>query len=159
MHLCAVSSSWPAPARGHEIANRVIPRLLRMPVLHRLLSHRLMPAAFVGRKSGQRFATPVTSQETEGSVAFFSNARWWQNLRGGASVTLRLRGRDVAGYADPAEDRAAVIRAVRAYLDRYGVESAGRIGLDLSPDRMPTEGELWHAVREHVLVPVTIDDV
>jgi hypothetical protein len=42
-------------------------------------------------------------------------ARWWRNLRGGAEVELRLRGRRLRGQAEVVEGKAAV----DDYLDRY----------------------------------------
>jgi len=146
----------PSP-RAHDIANLLIPALLRTPVLHRLLSRELMLITFTGRKSGRSFTTPVTFMPVDCGVAFFSNQRWWTNLRGGAPVMLRLSGRDVAGYAEPVEDRATVAREARAYLERRGIRNAGKIGLELSASREPNDIELEKAVRNHVVVYVTLD--
>ncbi len=146
----------PSP-RAHDIANRLIPALLRTPVLHRLLSRELMLITFTGRKSGRSFTTPVTYMPVDGGVAFFSNQRWWTNLRGGAPVMLRLRGRAVAGHAEPVADRATVAREARAYLEHRGARNAGKIGLDLPASGEPSDIELEEAVRNHVVVYVTLD--
>lgn len=144
-------------ARGHEVANRVIPAILGMPVLHRLLSRELMLITFTGRKSGRSFTVPVSYAPAGEGVLFFSNQRWWTNLRGGAPVILRLRGRTVSGYAEPVEDRVVVASEVRAYLQRRGVRRAGRIGVQLSGRNEPDDLAIEESVRNHVVVYVTWD--
>lgn len=142
--------------RGHDIVNRIIPLLLRSPLLHRLLSRDLMLITFTGRKSGRTFTTPVTYTPSAQGVIFFSNQRWWSNLRGGAPVTLRLRGRDVRGWAAPVEDGVTVAREARAYLQRNGVGNARKIGVALPATHL-TEADLEDAVRHHVVVYITLD--
>jgi hypothetical protein len=144
-------------AGGHGVANKLIPAVLRAPLLHRLLSGDLMLVTFTGRTSGKRFTTPVTNTPTDAGVAFFSNRRWWTNLRGGAPVTLRLRGRDVAGWAEPVEDRETVAREARAYLGRRGAGSAGRGRRVLPRAAVPSDRELRDALRDHVVVFVAVD--
>lgn len=143
-------------AGGHDTANQVIPALLRTPVLHRLVSGSLMLVTFTGRKTGRRFSTPVTCARTDDGVLFFSNARWWTNLRGGVQVSLRLRGREVVGVAEPVEDQEIVAREAAAFLSRHGVRAAGRIGLALPAESPPDERDMAHAVRDHVVVYVTL---
>lgn len=144
--------------RGHGIANRIIPALLRSPVLHQMLSRNLMLITFAGRQSGKQFTTPVTYMSTETGVAFFTNGQWWTNLKGGAPVMLRLRGRELSGRANPVEDREAVAREARTYLVRYGTRNASRIGLTLPAQSDPSDAELGQALRDHVVVYVTTEE-
>lgn len=143
--------------RGHSVANRVIPAILRTPVLHRLLSRNLMLVTFTGRKSRRTFTTPVTYTPTETGVLFFSNQRWWTNLRGGAPVVLHLQGSAVTGVAEPVEEPATVAREVRAYLRRRGSSNADKIGVALPGSGDPSDAELAAAVRSHVVVYVALD--
>ena len=140
----------------HAVANRVIPLVLRAPVLHRALSGELMLITFTGRAGGKRFTTPVTYVPVDGGVLFFSNRRWWRTLRGDAPVTLRLRGRDVPGLAAPKENPEAVVREARAYLARRGLGSARKAGLVLEPGHRPTDAALAAAARDHVVVRVAV---
>lgn len=75
--------------------------------------------AYRGRRSGRRFTIPVMYAEREGTLTIFvghpERKRWWRNLRVGAEVEVRLRGRRLRGQADVVEDSAAV----ETYLDRY----------------------------------------
>lgn len=147
-------------ARSHAFANRlmpvmpVMPVMPRTPILHRRLSRELMLITFTGRSSGRRFTTPQTYAPTRDGVLFFSNNRWWRNLRGGAPVTLRLGGRIVDGMTTPVEDAETVVREVRAYLERRGVAKAGRIGLALEASGVPSAAAVAAASREHVVVYV-----
>lgn len=140
-----------AAPHSHAILNRIIPLVLRSP-LHGLLSKNLMLLTYAGRKSGTRYTIPVTYLERENGLRVFSNQRWWRNLRGGAPVTLRLRGRDVAATADVVEDRATVAREVTAFLAAKGAKAAPMINLPLNASRPPTEAEMAEATRNHVVV-------
>ena len=66
----AVTTASGAP---HAVANRIIPIVLRTPILHRALSGELMLVTFTGRASGRQFTTPVTYLPADRGVVFFSN--------------------------------------------------------------------------------------
>jgi len=57
--------------------------------------------------------------EREGTLTIFvghpERKRWWRNLRVGAEVEVRLRGRRLRGQAEVVEGSAAA----ETYLDRY----------------------------------------
>ncbi|MFW5692246.1 MAG: nitroreductase/quinone reductase family protein [Chloroflexota bacterium] len=88
-----------------RIANRVLKPLLRSP-LHFFASQGVMLITFTGKKSGKVYITPVQYRQDGEVVSFFTRRDriWWKNLRGGAPVTLRLRGHDRHGQAIPLED-------------------------------------------------------
>jgi deazaflavin-dependent oxidoreductase (nitroreductase family) len=101
-----------------RLGNFFVVGLLRSP-LHRLASGSVLLITYRGRRSGRRFTIPVMYAEREGSLTIFvghpARKRWWRNLRGGAEVEVRLRGRRLREQAEVVEDGAA--RAT--YLDRY----------------------------------------
>jgi hypothetical protein len=82
--------------------NRVMRPLLRSR-WHGRVSDRLLLITVTGRRSGRTFTFPVSYTEREGVVTIVPSSperkRWWRNLRGGAPVTLRLRGVDRTGHA------------------------------------------------------------
>ncbi len=89
-----------------------------------------------GRRSGRLVSTPVNY--VRDGTSFWTVSRperqWWRNLRGGAPVTLRLRGRDVAARGaalETPEDAAAGLARIVARQPAL----RGRLGL---PE--PTEG-------------------
>jgi hypothetical protein len=55
-----------------------------------------MLITFTGRNSGKTFTTPVRYIQSERTIRCFtaSENQWWRNLRGGADVVLRVRGKD-----------------------------------------------------------------
>lgn len=113
---------------------------------------------FTGRKSGRSYTTPVTYSPEGEQIVFHTTQRWWKNLEGGARVTLQLRGRERVGYALPTQDVPTIVAAIRAFLERKGLNRAGMIDFALAdPSRAPTDAELEAAARQRVLVMVTLD--
>jgi deazaflavin-dependent oxidoreductase (nitroreductase family) len=104
--------------RLKRFGNLLLIVLLRSP-LHRLASGSLLLITYRGRHSGRRFTTPVMYAEREGTLTIYvghaERKRWWRNLRVGAEVEVRLRGRRLRGHAEVVEGSAAV----KTYLDRY----------------------------------------
>ena len=90
--------------------------ILRSP-LHGMVSKTVLLITFTGRKSGKIYTTPVDYSQDGDQVYIFTHASWWKNLRGGASVTLRIRGREVQGIAEPvAGDKQAIAAGLREHL-------------------------------------------
>jgi hypothetical protein len=79
----------------NRTVNPVVRAVLRSPA-HGLLSGRLMLLTVTGRRSGRAFTIPVGYHQ-EGdrlrvNLEWPERKRWWHNLRGGAPVTVGLRG-------------------------------------------------------------------
>ncbi|MCY4130945.1 MAG: nitroreductase/quinone reductase family protein [Gammaproteobacteria bacterium] len=95
--------------------------LLRSP-LHFVVSSHILLITFKGRKSGRTFTTPVRYLREGSTVRLFSSpqANWWKNLRGGADVSVRIRGNELkcrATVLETVDD--AKLRIFRAYLARF----------------------------------------
>lgn len=98
------------------ILNKTMKFVLRSP-LHSMVSSYLTLITFTGRKSGKHYTTPVSYYQQEDTIFIFTHASWWKNLRRGAPVTIRLRGRDHQGMADAiAEDKEAIAVQLAAHL-------------------------------------------
>jgi hypothetical protein len=101
-----------------RVGNLFVVGLLRSP-LHCLASGSLVLITYRGRRSGRCFTIPVMYAEREGTLTIFvghsQRKRWWQNVRIGAEVEVRLRGRRLRGRAQVVGDSAAV----ETYLGRY----------------------------------------
>lgn len=110
-----------------RLVNSMTKALLKSP-LHGILSGGVMLITFTGRKSGKTYTTPVEYQRDGDTVIFFTQKErvWWKNLRGGAPVTLRLRGKDLTGTATPDEDlsQADLIAALKARYTRLKDDKA-----------------------------------
>ena len=96
--------------------NQAMKFVLRSPA-HRMVSKTVLLISFTGRKSGKAYTTPVSYSQDGDRVTIFTHAGWWKNLRDGAPVTLRLRGRELNGLADPvAGDKSAVAAGLAEHL-------------------------------------------
>jgi deazaflavin-dependent oxidoreductase (nitroreductase family) len=114
--------------RLQRVGNLFVIGLLRSP-LHRLASGSLLLITYRGRSSGRRFTIPVMYAERDGTLTIFvghpERKKWWRNLRVGAQVEVRLRGRRLRGQAEVARDSAAVETYVARYpRARMAIEAA-----------------------------------
>ncbi len=81
--------------------NPIVTFVLRSP-LHFTVSGLFLLITVTGRKSGRTYTTPVQYKQADRSLKFVTRRgrAWWRNLRGGAPVTVELRGRRLAGRAE-----------------------------------------------------------
>lgn len=121
--------------------NPIITFLLRSP-LHFFVSGMFLLISFTGKKSGQTYTTPVQYKQAGQTLKFVTNRHrvWWKNLRGGAPVTVRLRGRNFSGVASeiPAEGAALAAEIQSVYAPYMKAEMAAR----LAPDSVVIQIEL-----------------
>jgi deazaflavin-dependent oxidoreductase (nitroreductase family) len=98
------------------IINRTMKFVLRSP-LHGIVDKQILLITFTGRKSGKTYTTPVSYSQSGDQVVIFTHADWWKNLRNDAPVSLRLRGQELQGLAEPiAEDKQAVAAGLAEHL-------------------------------------------
>ena len=86
-----------------------------------------MLITFVGRKSGRTFTTPVRYSERDGRIRCFTATtnQWWRNLRGGAEVTLRVRGHERRYRAEAVADDPARVRiGLEQFLAQFPQDAA-----------------------------------
>jgi len=96
--------------------NKTMKLILRSPA-HGIVSKTVLLITFTGRKSGKTYTTPVDYSQDGDQVTVFTHGGWWKNLLGGAPVTLRIRGRELQGLAQPVtEDKQAVAAGLAAHL-------------------------------------------
>ena len=85
--------------------NPIIRILLDSP-LHWPLSRWFAILAWTGRRSGERYSTPV-SYVREGSTVWITTGdKWWHNLSGGAPVRMRIGGLWHSAQGEAVTDRA-----------------------------------------------------
>jgi deazaflavin-dependent oxidoreductase (nitroreductase family) len=100
----------------NKLNNPFMKWLLASP-LHGIVSSRYMLIGVTGRKSGTLYTIPVQYKQVEGKLYVVTSEgyTWWRNLRGGAEVTLRVRGQIVRAHASVSTD-ADAIRQTLAYI-------------------------------------------
>ena len=138
------------------VLNPLFGRLLRSP-LHAPLSKRLLLLTFTGRTSGKRYTIPVGYAQVDDTLLLGTESAWSRNLRGGASVHLRLRGEERTGTADVVADEAGMTQSYRTML--AAAPGYGRaIGVALDPTGEPNATSVARARQQgHVVVRIALD--
>ena len=132
--------------------NPIMRWLIRSP-LHFFVSKNMMLMTYIGRKSGRTYTTPMNYLQI-GDVLYTVSYRsrvWWRNLRGGAQVTLRLRGADVAAQAEAIEDPEQVFSSLQQYL-KAAPGYARYLNVVMGPDGTPDQEYLTRLSHERVMV-------
>ena len=86
--------------------NPIMSWMIRSP-LHFMVSKNMMLMTYTGRKSGKAYTTPLNYLAMDDAfyTTSYRDRVWWPNLRGGADVTLHLRGEEVPAKAETIEDQ------------------------------------------------------
>lgn len=131
--------------------NQAMKFVLRSPA-HTLVSQTVLLVTFTGRKSGKSYTTPVSYSQMGDCVTIFTHANWWKNLLGGAQVSLRIRGREYLGQADPvANDKRAIAAGLAAHL-RAVPSDARWYGVTFNEQGVPRAEEIEKAVQTVVMI-------
>jgi len=115
-----------------SLGNPFVRVILHSP-LHGLLSGSLLLVTYTGRRSGRMFTIPVLYVEDGADLLVYvgrsAEKVWWRNLREGAPVHVRLRGRELAGTATAAVGDAGLREL---YLARFP-RAAKSLATDAAP--------------------------
>jgi deazaflavin-dependent oxidoreductase (nitroreductase family) len=135
--------------------NSAMKFVLRSPV-HTVVSKSILLITFTGRKSGKTYTTPVSYSQCGDQVVVFSHANWWKNLRNGAPVTLRIRGREYQGLAEPvAKDKGAVAAGLAEHL-RKVPSDARYYDVTFDEHGNPRAAEVEAAAQTVVMIPIQL---
>jgi len=135
--------------------NQAMKFVLRSPV-HGMVSKTVLLITFTGRKSGKSYTTPVSYSQTDDQVTIFTHADWWKNLRSGVPVTLRIRGRELQGIAEPvAEDKRAVAAGLIEHL-RKVPSDARYYDVTFDGHKNPRADEVEQAVQTVVMIRIRL---
>ena len=132
--------------------NPIMLWLLRSP-FHPLLDSGTMAITYTGRKSGKRYTVPVNFVQCGEQLLTVSLAKrtWWRNLRGGAEVSLRLRGQDVPAYAEAFDEVNDVSQGL-AEIVRSDPKWSKYLKVKLDERGQPSMVDLDYAAQKRVLV-------
>ncbi len=135
--------------------NHAMKFVLRSPV-HGMVDKTVLLITFTGCKSGKTYTTPVSYSQSDDQVYVFTHAEWWKNLRNGAPVTVRIRGRELQGLAEPvAEDKQAVAVGLTAHL-RKVPSDAKYYGVTLDDHKNPRAEEVEKAAQTVVMIRIRL---
>jgi hypothetical protein len=122
------------------------------------MSKDVMLITFTGRRSGRSYTTPVSYVREGQAVRCFtgSDIPWWRNLRGGASVSLRIRGKDQQGHAEAIRgETKRIVDALGAFLTRLP-RDAVYYGVSLDSNKKPRAADLERAAQDAVLIEIEL---
>jgi hypothetical protein len=106
----------PSPA-VLRVLNPIMRTLLLSPAA-RLMPEALAVLAFSGRRTGRRYRIVVGAHEAPaGARLVFTSARWAENFRGGAPVTIAGQGPRRTATGTLVEDAEVVASAFQAVFD------------------------------------------
>lgn len=139
--------------------NSLTKRLIN-PVMQRFLkrgigSRTLMVLEFTGRQSGRHYSFPVGYMQEGQTLFCYSPFSWWRNLRGGAPVTVVLRGRRLSGVADVCIDTDRIAAGLDTYL-RHNPGDAFFFRVKLDKNRHPKPEDIARAARDNVQIRIAV---
>lgn len=152
----------PATSQSEQIAagvlrwiNRIVRVVLHSP-FHALLSGNTLLLTIMGRKSGKQYTFPVSYIQDGDMLTCYTDSRWWTNLRGGAPVSVRVRGHERRGHATViAGDQAQIARYLQAIFRRVP-RDARFSGVRLDQHGQPTAADVARAARSLVIVRIQL---
>jgi deazaflavin-dependent oxidoreductase (nitroreductase family) len=132
--------------------NQIMVWLLNSP-LHGMLSGNMMVLNYTGRKSGKAYRLPVGYLHVGDMllITSYKHRTWWRNLRGGATVTVRLQGKDIPAHAQVVEDDQGVAEGLSVFI-AGNPQAARMFGVNLDANQQPEPESLRQAVKDRVIV-------
>jgi len=129
--------------------------MLRSP-LHGVMSGSTMLVTVTGRKSGRLITTPVNYYQEGDTLWVISNRErtWWRNLKGGASLKLRLRGQELNGFGEVLLDEPAVAVQIGEYVRHLPI-SARSLGVQVQAGQ-PDPADLARLAQERVMIRIKL---
>jgi deazaflavin-dependent oxidoreductase (nitroreductase family) len=120
---------------------------------HFVVSGHTMLMTYTGRKSGKSYTVPMNYLRIGDALYTISSHErvWWRNLRGGASVSLRLRGKDLPAQGSSIEDHAEVASYLSLYLEA-APQLTRVLGVQVGPDGTPEPKDIQRLAKEKVVV-------
>ena len=135
--------------------NSAMKFILRSPA-HGMVSKTVLLITFTGRKSGKTYTTPVSYSQSGDQVSIFTHSTWWKNLQDGVPVTLRIRGQEFQGLAEPvAKDKQSVATGLAAHL-RKVPSDARYYGVTFDDHNNPRAEEVARAAQTVVMIHVRL---
>jgi hypothetical protein len=125
--------------------------------MHSPLSNSTLIITLTGRISGDLVTIPVHYVQKGKSIFIISenDRTWWRNLRGGAPVTIHLKGKDINAWADVKNTSTDVAKGICLFNDANGIYTRF-FGLSLDEEGNPDTDRLKELAKDRVLVIVKL---
>ena len=135
--------------------NDLVALLLRSPF--NFLLGNTMLLTVTGRVTGRKYTTPVGYYRTgkELWVITSRDRTWWRNLKDGARVEMRIRGKVVSGFAIAELDEKAVADRLGEFLTQVPM-AAGPLGVRVENGK-PHPEDAARAAGDRLFVKIQMD--
>ena len=132
--------------------------VLARSFLHPLISHQVIVLVFNGRRSGRRYAIPVSFLRTDDEVLCLTarDGVWWRNLQEAAPVQLTLGGQSLHATAEVEVDDHEQIRAALKLFCLRSRISAYFLGVAIDANGEPIEADLARSAQQQVLLKLSV---
>lgn len=136
-------------------SNTMLALLLRIPVLHRLLSNQILLLSFKGRKSGKPYTIPLGyTREGDRVIILTKSFRgWWHNFESLTPVELLIAGERRYGTAQAINHLESSIKALSDVLKLYPYQ-ADFYGLS----KEATTEDIRRVAAKLIVIRVTLDN-
>ena len=121
------------------------------------MSSTMMVLSFEGATSGKAYSFPVGYAEDEWGLVTFTRFRWWKNFGTERPVSIRLRGREVPGFAFAERDPERVRERFAYYLKR-NPHDGKYFGVRVGRDGKANPDELTRAAGRLVMIRTVLED-
>jgi len=109
-----------------------------------------------GCKTGKKYTTPVGFYQDGNNLWIISSRErtWWRNVRDGAEVDLRIRGKDLNGFAEAILDEEDVAVQVIEYIRHIPMAAKG-LGIRVENGK-PHPEDAARLAKERMIVRVKL---
>lgn len=150
----AVAAAHP-PQVLLNVVNRVLKVVLKTP-LGGVVGD-FMLVAFTGRKTGKRYATPVSAHALDGAHYVVLEAQWKYNFRDGADAQVSYRGKTRTMHGELITAPAAVAGIADRIARSYSPKKAQRqLGMTFRDGAYPTLAEWEESARRMKIAAIKL---
>lgn len=112
-----------------------------------------MLISYKGRKSHTVYTIPVNYVVDCNTLwtTSFRQRTWWRNLRGGAEVTVQLKGETLQALGLAIDSPAEVIEKLKIFLQLVP-SYAKYFGVSLDSENQPDPADIANAAKERVMI-------
>jgi hypothetical protein len=137
--------------RAQRVGNILARAVLRTPLLHRLVSNRILIITVTGRQTGKRYCIPVGHVGIEDRLLIGTGGNWYRNLRSDTPVEVLVRRQIIRMLPQVIDD---MDTAFDLYDDiiRHNPVHGRYAKIRIGPDDRPDRGDLAAALERGVRV-------
>jgi deazaflavin-dependent oxidoreductase (nitroreductase family) len=137
--------------RAQRVGNVLARAVLQAPVLHRLVSNRMLIITVTGRRTGKRYCVPVGYVGIDGRLLIGTGGNWYRNLRPDTPVEVLVRRQTMRMLPQVIDDLDTAFDLYGGII-RHNPMHGRYAKIRLDPDGQPDRGDLAAALKRGVRV-------